>query len=93
MAGDGTVYDLPYDQLVLALGADTNEALIPGSGNALTFKTMSDALLLRNHLIEQLERADATADAALRRRCLTVIVIGGGLVGMEAPGRAHRLCR
>jgi NADH dehydrogenase len=86
LAGDGTVYDLPYDQLVLALGADTNEGLIPGSGNALTFKTMSDALLLRNHLIEQLERADATADAALRRRCLTVIIIGGGLVGMELLG-------
>ena len=86
VAGDGTVYDLPYDHVVVALGADTNEALIPGSATSLTFKTMSDALLLRNHLIEQLERADATADAANRRRCLTVIIIGGGLVGMELLG-------
>jgi NADH dehydrogenase len=91
VAGDGSVYDLPYDQLVIALGADTNEGLIPGSATALTFKTMSDALLLRNHLIEQLERADATADAVVRRRCLTVIIIGGGLVGMELLGELTAL--
>jgi NADH:quinone reductase (non-electrogenic) len=86
VASDGTVYDLPYDHLVIALGADTNERLIPGSSTALTFKTMSDALLLRNHVIEQMERADATADPDVRRRCLTVVLIGGGLVGMELLG-------
>lgn len=86
VASDGTVYDFPYDQLVVALGADTNEGLIPGSPTALTFKTMSDALVLRNHLIEQLERADATADPAVRSHCLTVVVIGGGLVGIELLG-------
>ena len=85
-ASDGTGYQLPYDHLVVALGASTNESLIRGSAAALTFKTMSDALLLRNHVIEQLERADATADPAVRRRCLTVVVIGGGLVGMELLG-------
>ena len=86
VASDGTAYDLPYDQLVVALGADTNESLIPGSSTALTFKTMSDALLLRNHVIEQLERADATVDPEVRRRCLTFVIIGGGLVGMELLG-------
>jgi NADH:ubiquinone reductase (H+-translocating) len=86
VAADGTVYDLPYDHLVVALGADTNESLIPGSSTALTFKTMSDALLLRNHVIEQLERADATADPAVRRTSLTLVIIGGGLVGIELLG-------
>ena len=85
-AADGTTYELPYDHLVVALGAATNESVIPGSSNALTFKTMADALLLRNHLIEQLERADATSDPDVRSRCLTVAVIGGGLVGMELLG-------
>jgi NADH dehydrogenase len=47
---------------------------------------MADALVLRNHLIEQFERADATSESAARRRCLTVVVIGGGLVGMELLG-------
>ena len=83
-AGDG--YDLPYDHLVVALGASTNDQLIPGSSNAFTFKTMADALVLRNHLIEQFERADATSESTTRRGCLTVIVIGGGLVGIELLG-------
>src|SRR5687767_13768766 len=83
---DGGTYGLPYDHLVVALGASTNDGLIPGSSNALTFKTMADALVLRNHLIERFERADAAADAATRRGCLTVVVIGGGLVGVVLVG-------
>jgi NADH dehydrogenase len=86
VASDGTRYDLPYDHLIVALGASTNQALIPGSSNALTFKTMGDALTLRNHLIEQFERADAASDATKRRGCLTVVIIGGGLVGVELLG-------
>jgi Pyridine nucleotide-disulphide oxidoreductase len=86
VAAEGGAYDLPYDYLVVALGASTNDGLIPGSSNALTFKTMADALVLRNHLIERFERADATADAAQRCECLTVVVIGGGLVGVELAG-------
>ena len=83
---EGEAYTLPYDQLVVALGATTNESLIPGSDNAITFKTMADALVLRNHLIERFERADATSDPVFRRTALTVVVIGGGLVGVELLG-------
>jgi NADH dehydrogenase len=86
VAPDDSAYGLPYDHLAIALGASTNDGLIPGSSNALTFKTMADALVLRNHLIGCFERADAAADAAQRRRCLTVVVIGGGLVGVELVG-------
>ena len=86
VAAGGTTYRIPYDQLVVALGASTNMALIPGSENALTFKTMADALILRNHLIERFERADAATDASVRCGCLTVVVIGGGLVGVELLG-------
>jgi NADH dehydrogenase len=70
----------------VALGASTNVTLIPGSENALTFKTMADALILRNHLIERFERADAATDPSVRCGCLTVVVIGGGLVGVELLG-------
>ncbi len=86
VAHEGAAYGLAYDHLVVALGASTNDGLIPGSSNALTFKTMADALVLRNHLIGCFERADAAADAAERRGCLTVVVIGGGLVGIELVG-------
>jgi NADH dehydrogenase len=86
VAPESGAYELPYDHLVVALGGSTNDRLIPGSSNALTFKTMADALVLRNHLIERFERADAAADAAQRRGCLTIVGIGGGLVGVELVG-------
>jgi NADH dehydrogenase len=60
--------------------------LIPGSEHARTFKTVADALLLRNHVIERLERADVETDTERRRQLLALIVIGGGLVGVELLG-------
>jgi NADH:quinone reductase (non-electrogenic) len=86
VAPRGGAYDLPFDHLVVALGASTNDRLIHGSSHAFTFKTMADALVLRNQLIGRLEGADAITDAAKRRGCLTVVVIGGGLVGVELVG-------
>src|SRR5271168_3034517 len=59
---------LTYDQLVLALGAKTNQVMIPGSEHAFTFKTLADALMLRNHVIERLERADVEPDPPRKRR-------------------------
>jgi len=86
VTAEGRSYELPYDDLVVALGASTNETLIPGSSSAFTFKTMADALVLRNHVIQQFERADAAGDAATRGECLSMVVIGGGLVGSELLG-------
>lgn len=85
-AAEGASYELAYNHLIVALGSTTNLTLIPGSSSAFTFKTMADALVLRNHLIERFERADAEPDAKTRRRYLTVVVIGGGLVGVELLG-------
>ena len=85
-AAGGIAYDLAYDHLVVALGGTTNRSLIPGSASALTFKSVADALLLRNHLLERFDRADAAIDLEERRRCLTTVVVGGGLVGVELLG-------
>lgn len=82
----GRHYEIPYDHVVVALGATTNMSLIPGSAHARTFKTAADALLLRNHFIERFERADVEADPRRRQQLLSVAVIGGGLVGVELLG-------
>src|SRR5215471_11827314 len=78
--------EMAYDQLVLALGGMTNRRMIPGSEYAFTFKNLADGLLLRNHVIERFERADVERDPARKRRQLTFVIIGGGLVGVELFG-------
>lgn len=88
---EGAARELPYDHVVIALGAGTNMGLIPGSEHARTFKTVADALLLRNHVIERLERADVESDPGRRRQLLTIVVIGGGLVGVELLGELTAL--
>jgi NADH dehydrogenase len=79
-------YALQYDHLVLALGGVTNTKLIPGSEHALTFKTLADAIFLRNHIIDLFEQADVEADPARKRRLLRFVIIGAGLVGTELIG-------
>jgi len=86
LAAEGENHELSYDQLVLALGSRTNKVMIPGSEHAFTFKTLADALLLRNHLIERFERADVEFDPERKRSLLTFVIIGGGLVGVELFG-------
>jgi len=78
--------ELRYDHLVLALGSLTNTSRIDGSELAFTFKTLADAILLRNYVIERMERAEVESDTNRRRRELTFVVIGGGLVGVEVFG-------
>jgi len=78
--------ELAYDHLVLALGGMTNHKMIPGSEHAFTFKGLADAFLLRNHIIERFERADVEPDPQRKRRQLTFVIIGGGLVGVELFG-------
>ena len=86
LAGAGGDAELAYEHLILALGALTNRVMIPGSEHAFTFKTLADALLLRNHVIERFERADVETDPRRKRRLLTFVIIGGGLVGVELLG-------
>ena len=86
LSAEGDRGELSYDQIVIALGGMTNRKMIPGSEHAFTFKTLADAFLLRNHVIERFERADVEQDTGRKRRQLTFVVIGGGLVGVELFG-------
>lgn len=77
-------HSLPYDHLVLALGSTTNFFNIPGlAEQALTMKSLSDAIALRNHLIANLEEADYECGASLRAPLLNFVVAGGGFAGVE----------
>jgi NADH dehydrogenase len=83
---DTAPIELPYDQLVFALGGITNRSIIPGSDNATTFKTLADAIRLRNQMIDTYEEADLPHTFLERRKLLTFIVVGAGLVGVELMG-------
>jgi len=83
---DGHLYDVQYDQLVLAVGGITNRAIILGSEDALAFKTLSDAIGLRNKVIDVLEQANVETDPVRKKYLLAMMVIGAGLVGVELVG-------
>src|SRR5918996_170929 len=76
---------LRYDQLVLAVGSVSRTVPVPGlAEHAIGFKSLADAIWLRNHLVETLEEANATEDPAKREQLLTYVFVGGGYAGLEA---------
>jgi NADH:ubiquinone reductase (H+-translocating) len=82
---EGAEYELAYDQLVVAFGSVSRVLPIPGlEDHAVGFKTLADAIWLRNHVIECLELADATDDADAREELLGFVFVGGGYAGLEA---------
>ena len=86
--------DLPFDQLVLALGSETNYFGIPGVGEqALGMKTLRDAVILRNGVIAMLETASVEPDPERRKRLLTFVVAGAGFAGVETVGAINDLAR
>jgi NADH dehydrogenase len=81
----GEVETIPYDQLLLALGSVSRVLPVPGlAEHAVGFKGLADAIYLRNHVVETLEDANATEDAARRDELLTYVFVGGGYAGLEA---------
>jgi NADH:quinone reductase (non-electrogenic) len=74
-----------WQELVLALGAVPRTLPIPGlAEHGLSFKTLADAINLRNHVLHQLEAADAALDEEERSRRLAFVFVGAGYAGVEA---------
>ena len=85
---------LHYDHLVIALGNITDFHGMPGlMENAMPFRTLADAMVLRNHLIHVLEEADVEENPELRRQLLTFVVGGGGFSGVEVMAELNDFVR
>jgi NADH:ubiquinone reductase (H+-translocating) len=86
--------ELAYDQLVLALGAVSNYlGLTNVQKLAFDFKTLVDAIRIRNHVIEMFERADREDDPTVRKSLLTFVIAGGGFAGVELAGSLNDFAR
>ncbi|GAA0592137.1 NAD(P)/FAD-dependent oxidoreductase [Kutzneria viridogrisea] len=91
---DGHIEEVGYDTLVVALGSVARTLPIPGlPERGIAFKTIGEAIYLRNHVLSRLDLASTTDDPELRRRLLTFVVIGGGYAGIEALAELEDMAR
>ncbi|TXS30386.1 NAD(P)/FAD-dependent oxidoreductase [Streptomyces sp. ms191] len=85
---------LTYDELVMAAGSVSRTLPVPGLADyAIGFKTVEEAIGLRNHVIEQMDIASSTRDPALRDAALTFVFVGGGYAGVEALAELEDMAR
>jgi NADH dehydrogenase len=85
---------ISYDELVLAPGSIARTLPIPGLAEyAIGFKTVEEAIGLRNHVIEQMDIASSTRDPGIRDAALTFVFVGGGYAGVEALGELEDMAR
>jgi NADH:ubiquinone reductase (H+-translocating) len=90
----GAPYQIDYDDVVVALGSVTRLLPVPGlTEQAVGFRSIAEALHLRNQVVSCLEIAEATADPAVRRRALTFVFVGGGYAGVEALAELEFMAR
>src|SRR5882757_659021 len=90
----GDALELSYDQLVLAPGSVSRTLPVPGlAEHGIGFKTVEEAIGLRNHVLEQLDIASSTRDAGVREAALTFVFVGGGYAGVEALGELENMAR
>jgi NADH dehydrogenase len=83
-----------YENLVLAVGSVARTLPIPGlAEHGLGFKTLADAIALRNHVLRQLEHAEAAESADDAKRFLSFVFVGAGYAGVEALAELSDLVR
>ena len=82
--------ELEYDHVVFALGSVSNYLGLKNVEElAFDFKTLLDAIRIRNHVIEMFERADRETDPLIRKQLLTFVIAGGGFAGVELAGAVN----
>ncbi len=90
----GDPFGREYDLLVVCPGSISRILPIPGlAEHGIGFKTIGEAIYLRNHVLARLDLAASTADPARRRRALSFVFIGGGYAGVEAMAELEDMSR
>jgi len=90
----GPPLELEYDQIIVAPGSVSRTLPIPGlREHGIGFKTIGEAIYLRNHVLDRLDVAAATTDPETRRRALTFVFVGGGYAGIEALAEMEDMAR
>src|SRR6266567_386983 len=91
---DGPAFDLAYDHVVIAPGSISRVLPVPGlAERAIGFKTVAEAIYLRNQVLSRMDAAESTDDASLRARALTFMFVGAGYAGVEALAELEDLAR
>ena len=88
------LFHIGYRNVVVALGSVSRTLPIPGlPDHGIGFKTLADAIYLRNHVLRRLEAAVAAPTEAQRLRELTFVFVGAGYAGVEALAELADLVR
>jgi NADH:ubiquinone reductase (H+-translocating) len=82
---DGETFELGYDVVVVGAGSRSRVLPVPGlAERGIGFKSVAEAIYLRNHVIGRLDEAAETPDPERRRAALSFVFVGGGYAGVEA---------
>ena len=91
---DGPATEMTYDHIVVAPGSVSRTLPVPGlRENGIGFKTIGEAIYLRNHILDRLDIAATTPDPEVRKGSLTFVFVGGGYAGIEALAEMEDVVR
>ena len=77
---DGPATEMMYDHIIVAPGSVSRTLPIPGlRERGIGFKTIGEAIYLRNHILDRLDIAAVTPDPSVRKASLTFVFVGGGI--------------
>ncbi|MGA5301435.1 NAD(P)/FAD-dependent oxidoreductase [Nucisporomicrobium flavum] len=91
---EGPVKEIAYDHIIVAPGSVSRTLPIPGlRERGIGFKTIGEAIYLRNHILDRLDVAAATPDPEVRKASLRFVFVGGGYAGVEALAEMEDVVR
>ncbi len=94
MPNEGPTREIDYDTIVVCPGSIARTMPIPGLADVgIGFKSVAEAIYLRNHVLERMDTAASTDDVDVRRRALTFVFVGGGYAGIEALAEIQDMAR